>query len=244
MIVFATKTKDERLVSEWKDLTLEQAIEISAIELPETKDQFDWFQHLDTVKKIMALCSTFKDWDYIEPTAIVHLFCKHVLPIVQDLHTETPKTYIPVGIVGFSHEGFYYHLPTSLAIGQDVILQHGQTVKPFIEASNLMKAFSEMRSEGIKVMPFFVASIVKVHVEEEWSDAEIIRRAESFKTLPMSTFWEVFFCTLELIYKRQLNILNSMNPEPVKDRNLRQRLALRLGRLRSLRAELLEDLRK
>ena len=172
------------------------------------------------------------------------MFIQYCLPMVQDLHSESLKTYQPKMLPGFNHNGIYYLMPTNLEIGTEVILQHGQQVKPFIEASNLLKMFSEMRAEGIKIMPHFVACVVKIHPEEAFDETEIAKRVESFKTLPMNLFWEVFFCTLQHIFRQQLNTLRSMTKaiQP-QGNNLRSRLALKLGRLRLRKAELSETLK-
>lgn len=245
MIIFTYNKQRHNLINEWSDMTLTQAIDISAVKVPDVPDWFDWFQHLDLVDLLLEKFSTFKEWSLINPAEKVNLFITYVLPLVQDLHAETPKTYVPRMITGFTHNGTDYLMPTNLDIGTETILQHGQTAKPFIEASNLLKMFSEMKGEGIKVMPHFIACVVKIHPEEQFDEKEIARRVEEFKTLPMDLFWEVFFCTLQHIYRLQLSTLRSMikvkEPEP---RGVVNRLASRLGRLRSRRAELLDQLKQ
>ena len=226
-------------------MTLEQAIDISSVKVPDVSDWFDWFQHLDLIDMLLEKFSTFKDWSFISPAEKVNMFITYCLPLVQDLHAETPKTYTPRMIAGFTHNGTDYLMPTNLEIGTETILQHGQTAKPFVEASNLLKMFSEMKGEGIKVMPHFVSCVVKINHDEQFDEKEIARRVESFRTLPMDLFWEVFFCTLQLTYRLQVNTLRSMikvrDPQP---HGIVNKLASRLGRLRLRRAELLEELKQ
>jgi hypothetical protein len=244
MIVFTHNKKQYTIANEWNDITLQTAISLSSVDVPAVDDIFDWFQHLEVVKVVMSKFSTFQKWGEVHPTEMVALFSKYCLPMLQDLRSDTPKTYTPQLITSFVHSGVTYLLPTTLDIGGETILQHGQKVKNFIEASNLMKAFSEMKSDGIKVMPYFIATIVKIHPEEAWSDIEVSNRAKEFETLPMNIVWEVFFCTSQLIFKHQINILQSMTKEMQKPTNLRSRLVLKLGRLRLQKAELMAQLRR
>lgn len=244
MIVFTHNKKQYTIANEWNDITLQAAISLSLVDVPAVDDVFDWFQHLEVVKVIMSKFSTLQKWNELHPTEMVALFSRYCLPMLQDLRSDTPKTYAPKLITSFTHKGVTYLMPTSLDIGGETILQHGQKVKNFIEASNLMKAFSEMKSEGIKVMPYFIATIVKIHPEEPWSDIEVSKRANEFKTLPMNIVWEVFFCTSQLIFKHQINILQSMTKEMQKPNNLRLRLVLRLGHLRLRKAELMAQLKR
>lgn len=243
MIIFSHLGKDYELRNEWKDITLSDAIKISAVQLPDTEDWFDWFKHIDKVCQMLSLFGTFKGWTSLSPSVCVHLFVKNVLPMVQDLHSETPKTYAPKLLTQFDHDGLTYLMPTNLEIGGETILQHGQTIKSFIESSNLMKAFSEMRTEGIKVMPYLIASVVKLHPEEAWDEIEISKRAESFGSLTMDKFWEVFFCISLHIFKHASDTLQSMTaekqPKTLLER-MEARLDLKRGRLRWLRQELSE----
>lgn len=248
MIVIKIGDNQHKIVSEWNELTLDQAIKLSAIEMPDVDDAFDLFEVLDVVKQYWLLMSDVKQntIDRVNPSALVHYFDKYMTPMIADLHNPTPKTYQPELIEEFTHEGVHYVMPKSLIIDEEtIVLQHGQPVKCFIEASNLLKQFSEMKRDGIKSMPLFVASIVKRSHDELFDEAVVAERAKRFATLPMDIVWEVFFCTSLLTVRRLKDTLQSMTEaiEKLKGAS-RSRWDMKLGRMRSRKAELLEELKK
>ena len=225
------------LKSDWKDLTLEEAMYIRAVELPEVSDWFDWYKHWDQVK---ALVGKFTDapLDVVPPQQVMYWFLNDALPVWTALRSPVPAINVRF-IETFTHEGIEYRMPERLELGQDVVLQHSQDVKRFVEASNLLKAYSEMRIEGIKAMPFFIAVVVREANEVDFDEARVAARAERFKTLPMDIVWEVFFCTSQLLHRLMIDTLQSLTArKPTRAERMQARLDSRLGRLRSLRAEL------
>lgn len=247
MILIAVDNKDYSLVSEWSEITLDKAISLSAIAVPEADDQFDLFRSIDTVKQFWKLMSNVPDdkIDMINPNALIYYFNKYMIPMLMDLHSTTPKTYQPELIDQFKHNGVTYLMPQSLVIDEEtIVLQHGQPVKCFIEASNLLKQFSEMKRDGLKAMALFVAAIVKEQHDELFDEAMVAERAKRFATLPMDIVWEVFFCTSLLTAKRLRDTLQSMTTaiENIKGA-AKSRWDMKLGRMRSRKAELLEELK-
>lgn len=235
------------LHNEWKDITLHSAINISQMELPSVEDNFDWFKHINFVDNVMVELSnmTYNKWQNVHPTQRVYLFTQYLMRMVKDLHEPAPTTFAPQMINSFTHEGVEYLMPTRLIVDEHtVILQHGQQVKPFIEASNLMKRYAELKSEGIKVMPLFVASVVKEDGEKDWNEAKVVERSQRFNTLTMDVVWEVFFCISQLTLKSLNAILQSMIEKQARPATLADRLDLRLGRLRSRKAELSMELKR
>lgn len=235
------------LHNEWKDITLHSAINISQMELPSVEDNFDWFKHINFVDNVMVELSnmTYNKWQNVHPTQRVYLFTQYLMRMVKDLHEPAPTTFAPQMIDSFTHDGIEYLMPTQLIVDEHtVILQHGQQVKPFIEASNLMKRYAELKSEGIKVMPLFVASVVKEDGEKDWNEAKVVERSQRFNTLTMDVVWEVFFCISQLTLKSLNAILQSMIEKQARPATLADRLDLRLGRLRSRKAELSMELKR
>lgn len=235
------------LHNEWKDITLHSAINISQMELPSVEDNFDWFKHINFVDNVMVELSnmTYNQWQNVHPTQRVYLFTQHLMQMVKDLHEPAPTTFAPQMIDSFTHDGIEYLMPTQLIVDEHtVILQHGQQVKPFIEASNLMKRYAELKSEGIKVMPLFVASVVKEDGEKDWNEAKVVERSQRFNTLTMDVVWEVFFCISQLTLKSLNAILQSMIEKQARPATLADRVDLRLGRLRSRKAELSMELKR
>jgi hypothetical protein len=213
MLHLSLNKKRYQLINDWKSLPLNVAMEAAAIDLPETEDVFDWFMHLDKVKQLFKLFSTIEDVEQLRPEELVHYFCNYILPLVADLKAEYPASYQPQGIESFIHKGKKYIMPKTLHIGDQQILQHDTKVKPFIEASNLLKLFAEMRTEGIKVMPYYCAAIVKESESEYYTEALIAERGDQFKDLPMDIVWECFFFTLAHITRLASATLQSMQAE-------------------------------
>jgi hypothetical protein len=231
----------------WTDFTLAEAMQLRAIELPDLTEDGDWFEHIEKVLDVLKLFTTVDFIGSGSPTYAVHWFKKYALPLWIDLRSDLPKSYTPRLIESFQHEGKTYLMPDHLAIGDEVILQHEQAAKRFMEASNLLSAYTKMTIEGIKAMPLFIAAVVVEKRDEEWSEKTVAERAATFHTLPMTTVWEVFFCTQRLWYKAARNILASMlEMDAARKRKgtVGQRLRSVIGDLQLHRAELREELKQ
>jgi hypothetical protein len=237
MIIFQMNKKRYKLIDDWQFLPLNKAIEASKVELQDTKDMFDWFQQLPAVKKLFLIFTNVEEEniEYINPNHMVYYFVKYILPMVQDIRSEFPTTYQPIGIEEFAHRGIKYLMPSTFALGDEVILQSDTNVKAFREASNLLMTFSKMRTEGIKIMPYFCASLVKQVKDEEYDEQKVLERAEAFQDLPMNIVWEVFFYTTQHITRLQLSIQRYIE-ERIKKVEAMQ--ASRLGRWLLRKAEL------
>lgn len=230
----------------WADLTLEQAMQIAAIDMPEeVEDALEWFEHMDTVKEITRIVSDMPV-DKVRPGAVVQIFTKHLLPMVIDIRSGVPSTYKPQMIEKFRHKGKTYYLPSNLEVGDTIMLNHEQTVDRFIEASDLMAAFSKVRKSGIQAMPLFIASVVRERADEPFDEKQIIERADAMKSLNMVFFWNVFYSISDAMLKHMSDTLEFTIRErerravKITPRNLKQWLALRRGRLKLQRQELRE----
>ena len=249
MIIAEVNKKIVQIPSDWAEITFSQAAECYKEDYPVVTDTFEWFEHLPFVKRmVLALTDINKETiDRIDPVHLVHVWTKYLSAFVYDLKAETPSTYHPQMINHFTHKGVTYLMPRNLdVIGGNVILQHDQSVKAFIEASNLLAQFSKVKKDGLSVLPMFVASIVKQDRLEEWDEVEIMRRAKEFETLPMSVIWEVFFCMSQLTIKLGSTILQSMRQELEAKMTIRRAikmLASRRGLLLLQRAELRDQLK-
>jgi len=241
MIVASYNKKTALIKSEWGDLTIQDAIEVSAIEMPVIDIDFDWYAHPEIIKDYVKILTNIPDSDSIDPISLNYIFRTYLSKFVIDLNAQRPESFIPEMITSFTHEGETFLMPTNLEIGETVILQHGQTVKSFIEASNLLMQFSKMKRDGITVFPYLIASVVKKERDEVFDESEVARRGELFFSLPMSIAWEVFFCLSLLTVKSKIDTLKFIR---VKERKgIVKRLTILLGRLRLQKAALLEDLK-
>jgi len=240
MIIVMYNKKTAKIPNEWNEITIEQATKIAELDLPKITDDFDWFQHLEFVNKVVNILTDIET-NTVDPVSLVYVFQKYLSKFVFDLNLAAPETFAPEMISNFKHRGVVYLMPTNLEIGETIVLQHGQNTKSFIEASNLLKQFSKLKSEGMKALPLLIASVVKRDRLERFDEVEIARRADDFKDLPMNVAWEVFFCLSLLITKYASGILQSMIVK-VKP-TLKQRLTIQLGRLRLRKAVLREELK-
>lgn len=219
MIIF---NKTHKLRHTWDDLDLSLAMQLRAIDLPEVEDTFDWYSHLPQLREVARLMTT-ADPEMIPPSWIVSWHIRYWLPMWMDLRDEYPKTYTPQGIEWFRHKGVDYRLPESLDLGNDVVLQHGQTAKRFVEASNLLAAYSAMAKDGFKAAALFIATVVDEG--EDFDERRIVERSKQFADLPMPTVWEVFFYTSQRLYKSMSVTLDYLTANP----NTPDRLTLGSG---------------
>lgn len=212
MITFEHNRQEHKLRHNWGDMTLSEAMALRAIELPEVEDTFDWFMHIGTVREVASIMTTAPA-ELIPPTWLVSWHTRYWLPLWMDLRSSYPETYVPKGIKSFHHGGVEYLMPESLELGDDVVLQHGQDAKRFVEASNLLALYSRMPKEGIKVAPMFIAAVVREVDEGDFDEVRVARRAEQFVDLPMAIVWEVFFCTSELLLRHMAATLDYLQAE-------------------------------
>ena len=245
MMIVEINKQEVKIPTAWSDISYNQAAKCYELNYPtDIDDSFDWFRHLNVVKQVFKILTGFEDVDNIEQCSIVHYFSKYMVKFVYDLKAPQPSSYVPKLINSFTHNGVKYLLPESLDLGVNIVLQHSQTTKSFIEASNLLAQFSALKKDGFKALPLFVASLVKVDVNEEWDESVIVDRSAQFETLPMNVIWEVFFCTSQLIIKYGSDTLQSMiEVQNRENKKLVNRLASRYGHLKSREAELREQLK-
>lgn len=246
MMLFTLNKQTYKLRTKWDDFTLAEAIKLKEISIPDVSDWFELYQHLSELR---TLATSFTDAppDMIPPTWLVSWVVKYMLPIKQDLHKDIPTTYVPQLIDKFKHGGVTYLMPERLELGtDDVLLQYSQTAQPFVEASNLLKAYSELTTEGIKAMSSFIACVVKEDKDKVFDEKRVIYRAQQFHDLPMPIVWEVFFCT-------SLHLLRHIKDTLIFSKSKRQDQATGLleaqmssvyGRLQLRKAELLERLKQ
>lgn len=233
----------------WSELTIQQAMKLRDVTLPQVGDEFDWFMHQDVMKQAMSVLSDTINWMHVDPLTLQTMFMRYALPLIYDLKSEVPQTYTPQLIDSFTHNGFIYYMPESLVIDELIVLQHKQETKRFIEASNLMKAYAETARDGLKAMSMFTACVVKADKSEQYDEAVILQRAKEFETLTMDIVWEVFFCTSLLITRSMTDFLRSIHRlskaiNETADLSIRERLTSKLGHLRLQRQELRAELRR
>jgi len=228
-----------RVPQTWDEITLEQCIEVKA---KGYDSSIDVFEQLNQVRAIWDILIKGERAINIAPITLIYYFQKYLVDFVNDLNRELPKTYTPQLIKSFLFKGKTYYLPDSLVIDEEtVVLMHGERVKNFIEASNLLTQFAKLKNEGIKAMPIFLATVLRESKDEPFSEVAVIERAKKINELGMDLVWEVFFCYQALIYKSVKDTLQSLTATQKKAETVQ---ASRLGRLRLRKVESWEHLKK
>ena len=231
--------KSFKMLSTWKDITLDKAVKMKQLELPHTQDAFEWFEYMDNVVEAWQLFTELskEEVEQITPNELVWYFTNLMLPKLQDLNSEMPLSYEPKMIESFEHQGITYYMPTSLYLGEDVVLMQGQTARKFTEASNILAQYSQLKRDGLKVMHTFTACVVKETINEVWNEQQVIERGERFKTLTMDKVWEVFFCTQAHLYRSAMHTLSSLKEKPISTKPKAKGLNSIISSLKLLRAE-------
>jgi hypothetical protein len=91
----------------------------------------------------------------------------------------------------------------------------------------VLKAIGKLKEEGIKHMHYFTAIYLRPE-GEKYDEQKIAARAKLFEELTMDVYWEVFFCTHQLLTRQLIDTLQSLRVSRVK----RAILALRVGFMR------------
>jgi len=209
------KTKG-KIITEWDEMTVDQAIKLMEIELPESVrdnllDVALWNFGTAGFKyaaKVFQILSTFSRdvIDHTHAADIMMYFVKYHLAFVIDLHQQQPATYEPKEQKSFVLDGVTYLLPESLKVESTVLPAYSSRAVEFVESSNILSVIADLGREGIKHLPLFIATYC--HPEgEQYDEVKIQQRAADFGRLPMSVAWEVFFCIQTLTQQYAINIL-------------------------------------
>jgi len=219
MIQLKINNRSRKLATEWNDVTIDQAIRINSLKLPEhiktledIADPASWLLSTDAMKyakEVFLILSSFDSLDVEHTNAfdIMAYFNRYLLPIVADLHSLEPVTYKPTGIKQFEMNDTVYKLPESLLIDESLLPLHSATAIEFTESSNIIALIADLSKEGIKYLPLFVATYCRPE-GEKYDEVKIQQRSVEFAQLPMSVAWEVFFCIQQLTILSAINTLN------------------------------------
>jgi hypothetical protein len=199
MLIAQLNSQPFEIVNDWHDLTLNTAVKIYEMEIPDVQDLDDWHKHAAVMDSVLLLMTNFKreDLEMLHPAHKHMLFTYYCLPFVQDIKSGEPKTYKPQGITSFRHNGKTYLMPETLDISGFEVLQYKTEARQFVEASQLLKMFAEMKTEGLRVWAAFAATVVKETKGEYYNEEAAAKRTSEMQDLPMDIFWELFFCTLQ-----------------------------------------------
>ncbi len=213
MILITINSKRRELATEWDDLTIQQAIDLVCIPLPDKitdiTDPAQWLNYgVQYASQAFTLLSGFDraTVDKTQAADIIVYFNHYILKFIVDLHSQTPQTYEPTGIKSFKMQGVEYLLPTSLKVESKTLPMYSATAVEFVESSNVMALISDLKTDGIKYLPLMIAIYCRPK-GDSFNEKIATERAELFKELPMSVAWELFFCIQKLTLDYSINIL-------------------------------------
>jgi len=213
MIQLKINNKSGHLATDWDDMTVQQAINLMDISIPDritdVSDAAQWLSYgVDYAAKVFTILSDFDraTVDRTQAADIVTYFNRYLLGFVIDLHSQSPETYRPTGVKSFRLKGVDYLLPTSLKVESKTLPMYSASAVEFVESSNVLAMIADLKAEGIKYLPLLIATYCRPD-GEAFNEKTVTDRTELFKTLPMSTAWELFFCIQGLIQSYTINIL-------------------------------------
>ena len=186
----------------WEHITLQDAVEISKIKIAAD----DFFKLMDKeideiddndreyIIEVLRILSTTPKTilKKIKPEYLFLLWAE-VKDKVNGLFNFNFESYKSLGFEGFNFKGKYYKLPKYIVIDDKPVLCYNEPSKNIIEALNIAQVMSTLKNEGISYMRYLCAIYLKEEDEEFYDEEKITKRAELFKTLPMSIVLECFF---------------------------------------------------
>lgn len=215
-MTFKINHKTYKLNIAWNTVTLKQAVQVTKCKLEEKK-----LEHLlnskelvyddETMIYIVEVLSAFSNCPapvlvQTDNSSLVVMF-DIVRYMVNQLYYLNLEEHQPLGIREITFKGKRYRMPNSLTIEDNEVLCYKEPCKNVVEASNLIKIISEMKSEGIGKMKYVCAIYLKEVDSEVYDVEKITKRADLFEELPMTVVWDVFFFTYISLNKYLTDIL-------------------------------------
>ena len=230
------KIKEFQVKTEWSEVTWKDACDILAVPLPIKVDgeiTFSQWMEAENIheyaRDIVFILGYIPKRliDKVTPGDMLELFVSYHLKFVVDLLAINPLSYFPKFVEKVTFKGVEYRMPKSLMIDNTITPMHEMDAVTFVEAANVLKAIGKLKEEGIKHMHYFTAIYLRPE-GEKYDEQKIAARAKLFEELTMDVYWEVFFCTHQLLTRQLIDTLQSLRVSRVK----RAILALRVGFMR------------
>lgn len=223
MIKFSINGKSHNLKNDWSEITISDAIKITALTLPEamqkpeikTSDLLDMVS-INFAKDVVKILAGVDEETMNKAHAgdIVVLF-RNVLQLVVDLFNLAPVTFTPAMPEYFEHNGERFYYPTSQTFNDVLIPSTNLDAVSFVESANLLSALTDVKNEGLKQMPVFIACYCKKQ-GETFDQFKVLERSKSFGNLPMTVAWEVFFCMVQFLTS-QVSAIQNYLEKPKKE---------------------------
>lgn len=112
--------------------------------------------------------------------------------------TEGMVAYIPAETGSFELDGVEYLFPTTLKLYGGVYPMAEEAIITFAEAAEIEVAFHEMREQGVKRFPMFMALYCRP-AGELYDEKTIMSRENIMQGVSMDKVWALFFCISRLL---------------------------------------------
>lgn len=223
MIKITVGKKRYKGVYRWDELSLKKYIELSEIKRP---DGFDALFLVDSdnadkyievtgkvtdeqlnntfpnyYRAVIGCLTNIPDEVAIPVKEVNEWFECYFKPFVLSLVYKTPVIYYFGKVIGYYPPEIrrfrigvnYYYLPESVLIMDQVIPLKREPIISYSEASDI---FRQINDGAINRLSLFMAIYCRKK-NEDYTDDKALEREKLFESLPMSTVWAVFFCTLQ-----------------------------------------------
>jgi len=204
----------EYKIKDWDTLTIDQAQQLTDIELPEkmkklymaknekeyneslremtVNDEIEFGKYAGEVLRVMSdIPDELIDYmQYYDRNDLYEYYCREkIISLLSDVPLYEPK-----GMRSFEFEGETYHFPDGLKIFDKYLPNHSEKSLTFIEGQAIFKAYVESKDKGN------ICMLIAVYCRpegEEYDEKKTIERAGRFGSLPMEVALEVFFYIFE-----------------------------------------------
>lgn len=207
MLIFRVNGTDYKAVEKWEELTLETALQVLAIPIPEnlkliyegtevepsTEDKLKHFPtyYGEVLKVLTDIPEQIIDNIYSEDREEAY---KTIERLVIGLHFA--PDYEVKGIKSFKIEDEVCELPThKVLLGQEKPFSDCEAIE-FVESTDLRIRGAKLEEGEYKYAPEFIAILCRPK-GEKYNEEVCMKRAESMKKLTMDIVFEVFFCTIK-----------------------------------------------
>ena len=202
-MIFTINHNDYKLNIAWNTVTLDDAVKLTNIELDEAKlmplldGKFTTDpEELNYIRQTLSVLSDCpaEVFEQTDSDSLVVMF-DIVRYMIKQLYLMNIEEFQVQGMTELTFKGKTYYMPDTLMLNQQPILMSKEPSKNVVEAMDVMRNISDMRSKGVDQMRYICAIYLKEKRGEAYDPEAIARRAALFGELPMHVVWEVFFFT-------------------------------------------------
>ena len=249
MMLIEVNKQHYEFYNEWRDITLNKAIEWAQTEQPECLSELI---HIALSKGHAAYFNATKELTPEQKNKTIPTYIGVMLKaftsmpddVIEKLGAKQRTEFFhdflidklfDVALMGrglqmqaikqFTFKGKTYHLPKVGKMVNGESLGIDLTAIEFAESSDIMTQSEELQGGNIEALPYLLALLCKEE-GEEYNEQKVIEKAETFKDLDMQTVWEVYFFMLKCLIALQSATVDCLSQQALTLRqNLQQKKA-------------------